>query len=430
MSNNRLISKFLHKTASTVEWMQNMGVGMYYGGRAQETESPDTPVMYPEIANYTARRGQLATILNHAIDRGAEVFYETRATKLIQEDGAVRGVEAAQDDGTKVIVRAKAVIVATGCYDGNEELAKKYLKYPARLCEPKWLAEGDGLLMCMEAGADTPGLGARVTHCNTADRAAMGRGADEKCVTVWQLPNLPAAVFLNYRGQRYTDENLAQNSLAIANANAAQGDWGDFLTFIDTGLVRRLAREGARALGITHVPGGGSRPYLDTVDFFADLEAELAMAEDLGLVVKGETLEELAKKLNMDPKVLTFEIDRYNAFARQGSDEDFFKDPATLHVMDQGPFYVVLSTCDSMGTCGGVRVDDELRVLDRDRNIIPGLYCAGACAGDIWGDSYGILEGATCAWAWNSGRMAGENAAAHLGLGGAAVKGGDGHAHT
>lgn len=411
MSNTRLISKFLHKTASTVEWMQGMGVDMFYGGRAQETEVPDTPVMYPDIANFSARRRQQGLILDHALRRGAEVFYETRAKKLLMEDGAVIGVEAKQDDGTTVIVRSKAVIVATGCYDGNKELAEKYFPYPARLCEPKWLAEGDGLLMCIEAGADTCGLGSRVTHCNTGDRAAMGRGADEQCKTVWQLPNFPAAVFLNYRGQRYTDENLCQNSLAVANANAAQGGSGDFLTFVDTSFIRRLAKEGGHALGVHHVPGGRSLPYLEE-GFFANIEEEMAIGEKLGMVVKGDTLEELAEKLNIKPEVLKFEIDRYNTFCHNGSDEDYFKDPSTMFAMEEAPFYVVMGTCDSMGSCGGVRVDDELRVLTPKYETIPGLYCAGACAGDIWGrESYGILEGATCSWAWNSGRMAGENAA-------------------
>ena len=56
-----------------------------------------------------------------------------------------------------------------------------------------------------------------------------------------------------------------------------------------------------------------------------------------------------------------------------------------------------------------MRNNDRLQVLTDERRVIPGLFVAGNCASGIWGnDSYGCLEGATCGWAFNSGRMAGK----------------------
>jgi succinate dehydrogenase/fumarate reductase flavoprotein subunit len=57
---------------------------------------------------------------------------------------------------------------------------------------------------------------------------------------------------------------------------------------------------------------------------------------------------------------------------------------------------------------GGLRVDRRLRVLDQDRQPIPGLYAAGSC-----GQGGVILEGHGhhLAWAFTSGRLAGRHAA-------------------
>jgi fumarate reductase flavoprotein subunit len=224
----------------------------------------------------------------------------------------------------------------------------------------------------------------------------------------------PAAMLINYRGQRYMNEWLIHNTLASANTNVTQGDNGDFLALFNEKMVETLINEGPQALGVYVVPGGMTFPYTEP-GFFKNIKEDLEVCIKVGLCVKGETIEDLAVQLRIDPAVLRSEVERYNAFCKNGRDEDFFKYPELLHAMEEGPYYAVRGTSESLGSVGGVRVDDELRVLTRKREVIPGLYCAGACAGGIWGnDSYGILEGATCSWAFNSGRMAGENAAEYV----------------
>jgi len=51
--------------------------------------------------------------------------------------------------------------------------------------------------------------------------------------------------------------------------------------------------------------------------------------------------------------------------------------------------------------------------MNQESKVIPGLYCAGTDACNIFGDSYPfILSGNTMGFCLNSGRIAGENAAA------------------
>ena len=55
---------------------------------------------------------------------------------------------------------APSVIIATGGYGGNKKLLKKYYPhYSENMGDPGPACAGEGLLMAIEAGAATEGLG-------------------------------------------------------------------------------------------------------------------------------------------------------------------------------------------------------------------------------------------------------------------------------
>ena len=60
---------------------------------------------------------------------------------------------------------------------------------------------------------------------------------------------------------------------------------------------------------------------------------------------------------------------------------------------------------------GGLNVDTQLRVLDRNRCPVPGLFAAGSTGqGGLLLEGHGHHLG----WAFTSGRIAGRNAAAQF----------------
>ena len=85
-----------------------------------------------------------------------------------------------------------------------------------------------------------------------------------------------------------------------------------------------------------------------------------------------------------------------------------------MHEMSEGPYYAALCEATCLGSIGGVRIDDRCRIVDQGGWPVAGIYCAGADAGGIWDTAYGVLEGATAAWAFTSGRMAGESAVEYV----------------
>ncbi len=52
------------------------------------------------------------------------------------------------------------------------------------------------------------------------------------------------------------------------------------------------------------------------------------------------------------------------------------------------PFYALETQSGVTATHGGLRVDDHARVLDADGAAVPGLFAAGADAGNVYGGGY------------------------------------------
>jgi fumarate reductase flavoprotein subunit len=115
--------------------------------------------------------------------------------------------------------------------------------------------------------------------------------------------------------------------------------------------------------------------------------------------------------------VFANEVSRYQQMIVQGRDTDFGKTPVFLIPLDRAPYYAVRMEPAIFGTLGGIRVDRFMRALDDKLAPVPGLYVAGQDAGGMFGYPYYETAGSTQGFAYNSGRIAGENAFAYAGAG-------------
>ena len=126
------------------------------------------------------------------------------------------------------------------------------------------------------------------------------------------------------------------------------------------------------------------------------------MAEH-GIMVKADSIGELATKLDMEPARLGSTVDRFNGFARAGVDGDFgrgnsaydryYGDPTVhpnpyLGPLEKGPFTAVKVVIGDLGTKGGVVTDAEARALREDGSVIEGLYSAGNNSASVMGRTY------------------------------------------
>src|SRR5690606_7978542 len=86
--------------------------------------------------------------------------------------------------------------------------------------------------------------------------------------------------------------------------------------------------------------------------------------------------------------------------------------------IDTPPFYGYPVTCGITFTFGGLKVDEQARVVSTSGSPIPGLFAAGEIVGGLFSGNYPGGSGLTAGAVY--GRIAG-TAAAHAGRGAAQV---------
>lgn len=142
---------------------------------------------------------------------------------------------------------------------------------------------------------------------------------------------------------------------------------------------------------------------------------ERDLADGYEPICQADTLEELAEKAGIDVDGLIANVEEYNDMCAEGWDSLFEKEREFMQPLEKGPFYCCKQYMGAYGTLGGVLINHKMEVMDEESHVIDGLYCVGTDACTIYGDSYNFcIPGNTMGFCLNSGRIAGENAAAKL----------------
>ena len=256
-------------------------------------------------------------------------------------------------------IRARAVLLATGGFQGDTELVKRFLGWDAdrMLVRSNRGSVGDGFRLAASAGAAaSSGLGRFYGHTVASPLSSFEPGS-----------YLPLAqyhskwcILVNRQGRRYHDEALGDE---VANQ----------MTLRQPGRARRAAvrRVGAqRARGEPPYPHGRSSTASSTPARWARGSRPRRRSRSWW---RGWP------KWGVDAAGLADTLERYEHGGAQDA-------PITAPVpLREAPFWAVEFQPTITFTLGGVRVDPWGRVLDRDGAVVSGLYCAGGDAGGLQG---------------------------------------------
>ena len=432
-----VISRYYDESGAALDWFVGASKNLYMAPESYAEIPTDAqanymfPYMYPvpETYDYTKEDlpcyptsvgfSSLATVMadnqQAAVDASAEVRYSTKGVELILNDeGAVAGIyaQAAGSDGYLKIT-APSVILATGDYLGNEDMMKFY----APECvenginilsidlddEGNYTNVGEGHKMGAWAGAAIEQWHAPMIHHMGGGAGADGRGVIGNNGYLW----------LNLRGKRFMNEDLPgqqlENQVELQPQRKAY-------QFFDASWPEQLAYFPA-AHGVACIYRDEPLPEYTASGLRINVRtpADIDAAVEEGRCLKADTIDELLGMIEgMDVETAKASIERYNELARAGEDTDFFKSSQRLFALENGPFYAAECGCAlTLGNLGGLESDEDCHVYNTDRELIPGLYAAGATQGGRFAVQYPIsLKGLSCGMCMVYGKIAGENAAA------------------
>ena len=391
--NARQVRDVINKSGDTIRWLEEKGIEFFM------------PMMYPnqspmEWHNPTKGCPEIIkTFMNDCENSGVQVFFNTSASKIVL-DKAGRVSEVIAKEGKKEItIKTKSVIIATGGYGGNNRLIKKYNpKFNldnVKLNMLKNMHDGDGLRMAFEIGADDDGLGKLILHGPASEaRGAFGLAIEAN------------SVWVNTDGERFMQESASFSPFESVNGVVRQPGQVCFSIF-DQALIELALKNGLE------------RPFqssLHSRGMIMKWDDELKKEAARGKVMISDTWDEIAKWIGAKPEILKATIDEYNAGCDKKHDDQFAKNPKNLKALRTPPYYVVKCFPGILSTFGGIKTNHRMEVVDKAGKLIKGLYAAGNdAAGGFCGATYNVrLAGAGCGFAFNSGRIAGENAAAYV----------------
>ncbi len=395
----RLVKRYFSQSASTIEWLESMGVE-FEGAYRYFPQSECTwhivksgQKIGPRAASFMNK-----ALYNKALELGVQFLLETRGLHIVKEDGAVSAVLAETNSGEKIRVNCKAAVIATGGAGANPEMIYKETGYTFGKDMFNFAIPGitgDGLRMAWEAGVDHVPV--------RMEQAAMMVGVEglpDSVSNIFFQPNL----LVNAFGKRFMNEEYMQNTTFLSNAVSNQKDRTSY-SIVDDSIVREYIRNGVDVVSMV-------RSDTDVSDFYDGIK--IAKENHTEYPVVADSIEELAEKLSMDPEILKETIEEYNGFC-DTTDTQFFKPGRYLKPIYQAPFYANKIGPGAYGTVGGIRINENCEACDSDFYPIPGLYAAGADACNLYNDSYMfLLPGNSMGFAVNTGRIAGMEAADYV----------------
>lgn len=362
LNDPKLLSRMVEDSAEALDWVNSHGTDLndvsYSGGATNSRihKPLDGSAVGPLIIE------KLAASLN---ELGVPIMLRSEVVKINEENGRVTGVDVETFDGQTFTVTADAVIIATGGFGANFELIGEYDDVKAQFNTTNHEgATGTGILMAQELGADVVHMEYIQTHPTTnpdnGDLYTEGVRGD-------------GGVLINKEGVRFIDELKTRDVVSEAILNQTD-----------------------------------SVAYLTVSQNIADLNKSLQGYIDNGLAVEGETLADLADKLDMDPAVLEQTISAYNEAVTTGTDSDQGRESLS-NALEAGPFFAIPVTPGIHHTMGGLKINEESEVLNQEGTHIQGLYAAGEVTGGVHGGNR--IGGNAVLDIVVFGRIAGQNAA-------------------
>ena len=336
----------------------------------------------------TTGNAMIGALRKAMMDRDIPLLLDTRLVGFTEETGRVTGATVSRRGRTYDIMASKGVIVASGGFEKNQTLRDRHMPVSTPVdfsLTPGLNNSGDALIAGEAVGADTEFLD-QAWWVPTMRVPAPGFNNADMRAAFFMERGYPHTMCVNRNGERFVNEAISYNDFGaemIADQKRTGANTPCWMIFDATARWR--------------YPIGALMPPVITPDPLVPREWWD------NVIYKAGSIEELARKIEVDAVALRRSVERMNGFAAKGVDEEFhrgenaydmvFGDPRNapnpcLGKIEKAPFYAIPIDIGDIGTKGGLRTNENANVLRADGTPIEGLYATGNVSGAVTYDSY------------------------------------------
>ena len=365
LNDKDMLGYFVYHTAPAIDWLADHDIKLdditITGGMSKKRTH--RPASMAPIGGFLVK-----SLLKVVAQEDIPVFNKTKVTELRRaDDGRVNGVKVDADGITKII-NAKAVILATGGFGASKEYIKRFrpdLESYKTTNQPG--ATGDGLKLAENVGAE-------LMQMNLVQVHPTVQQDNPHVYLIGEAVRGEGAILVNAEGKRFVNELNTRK--IVSNAITALPEHSAYL-ILDQGI----------------------RDHVKAIEFY----------DKVGLVVHGETIEDLAKKINVDPSNLKQTVATWNQAVENHDDAEFGRTTGMDRGITNPGFFAIHIAPAIHYTMGGIHITSKTQVLDGNGDIIKGLFAAGEVAGGLHGNNR--VGGNSIAETIVFGRQAGQQVA-------------------
>ena len=403
LTDQESIKALAHGMFENNEWLKKMGVEPRPLGMFQP-EYPELPGS-ETVRTWSNANGFGAALYNplraKVDERNIPIMYQTPAKELIRNnEREIIGIKAESEGKTINIKAMRGVILACGGFEFAHDIQQQHLPGWPMYGRGTTYNTGDGIRMAQLAGTDLwhmnnalAGIGAILVDDDDLGRVPVS-------VSLYSAPY----ILTDQQGKRFMNESIR------GRHGLGEKEHLIFFDTLNTQSFTRIpcyaicdARVLKRPIVFTGMKMGWYNSYTK-YKWSEDNSAEI----EKGWIIKGETIQELAGKLNINSDSLEKTLAKYNQFCDAGVDSDFDRPKRSLSKINQPPFVALKIYPVMYNTQGGPRRNASCQIVDPFNNPIPRLYSAGEL-GSFWGWMYN--GGGNNSECLATGRIAGANAA-------------------
>ena len=408
----RVVKTWINESAEMIGFVREImtekyGVNMIYtyGDEAKwpaENAEHNTDFMYPEI-EYTYDRSSGAArnelLLQYIQELGYDVDFKTSLAKLEKNsEGRITGIiaQSTEDDHFIRYNANKGVLLACGGFPGNPYMMEQLDPLGTSVttaCSYTPADKGYGIRAAIWAGAHLDAEPAPVLF----DRGLVAPGVDAGYAdngsafggkafpgTVGQYnPGSQPFLKVNRHGERFMNESQEYDNASHASFQQPGHVYAMIHDANFRSDVDRFHTIGCSAL-TRYIPGM--------------MEAQLEQYEGEGLIMKADTIEELADKMGFtgaDKDNFVATVARYNELYDKQNDEDFGKPASRLSAIRTAPFYGCWLGASLLCSMQGISITENCQAKDSNNEPIPGLYITGDMSGSFFQNNYPCVMGGT-----------------------------------
>lgn len=340
-NDKELLRFFVDNSANSIEWLDSIGIRLnnltITGGMSEKrTHRPEDG---SAVGQYLVN-GLVKNVLSKEIP----LFVNANVTEITEKDGKANGVKVLINDKDEKTISADAVIITTGGYGANMDMISKVRPDLEGLVTTNQEGStGDGISMIEKLGGVTVDMDQIQVHPTVQQ---------EKSYLIGEAVRGEGAILVNNEGTRFVNELDTRDNVTAAINKLPEK--AAYLVF-DSGVKSR-----AKAI----------QKY-----------------EEMGFVVQGDSIEALAKEINVPADQLQATLDTYNKAVADKKDAQFGRTTGMEHDLSAGPFYAIKIAPGIHYTMGGVKINTNTEVLNKDGQAIPGLFAAGEVTGGLHGQN-------------------------------------------